>query len=556
MYNINMSNYILYKRKNPKGIYIALGISKGYGKGIGNLVGLGYWEEIKEKYSLQNIDDLKPIARLVPVGEDKIEVKTKFFQLLNPTSVETNVKNVGIELIYKVIKELDLFKGLPKTKHKSLEEVLEFIVATRIIQPRSYICQYKNKNDFLHKIDVKKSSIYNYFDTFLEYKNTILVNIYNKMQELTTRNTKLIHFDNTTVYFQSFSRDGLRKRGFSKDGKHDEDQIVVAMAVDNNGIPFHYKVFEGNTGDSKTLVKFLIEMQRIYKTKDTIIVADKGISQNANLRYLEQKGYKYIVQKRIDILGKEDKAFIVNDQGFVQENDYFTKSRFVQSIWAKNKNKKRYSDTFRKQFVYFSPSKQTLDKIKRQNLINKLEKKSINGELPLSALVPEYKKKYMDVDGKTVGRLNIEKIKKVANEDGFYMIETNITNIDSKEANEIYKGQWKVEEGFRTLKSAIEVRPMYVYKDEHIQSHVFLCFLSLIVLKYCIYKLKKFYKDNGEIQKLTMNMFIDALKLITITTKTVNGKVVSEIKNNLDPEHKELNKIYSDFQYVVDGLSL
>ncbi|ADC31499.1 putative transposase domain protein [Mycoplasmoides gallisepticum str. F] len=42
---------------------------------------------------------------------------------------------------------------------------------------------------------------------------------------------------------------------------------------------------------------------------------------------------------------------------------------------------------------------------------------------------------------------------------------------------------------------------MYVYKDEHIQSHVFLCFLSIIVLKYCIYKLKKFYKDNGEIQK-------------------------------------------------------
>ncbi|MFL1028551.1 IS1634 family transposase, partial [Mycoplasmopsis synoviae] len=51
MYNINMNNYILYKRKKAKEIYIALGISKGYCKGIGNLVGLGYWNEIKEKYS-------------------------------------------------------------------------------------------------------------------------------------------------------------------------------------------------------------------------------------------------------------------------------------------------------------------------------------------------------------------------------------------------------------------------------------------------------------------------------------------------------------------------
>ncbi|AQT41437.1 Mobile element protein [Mycoplasmopsis synoviae] len=57
----------------------------------------------------------------------------------------------------------------------------------------------------------------------------------------------------------------------------------------------------------------------------------------------------------------------------------------------------------------------------------------------------------MDVDGKTVARLNIEKIKKVVNEDGFYIIETNITNLNSKEANEIYNRQWKVEESFITL---------------------------------------------------------------------------------------------------------
>ncbi|MFL1028563.1 IS1634 family transposase, partial [Mycoplasmopsis synoviae] len=95
-------------------------------------------------------------------------------------------------------------------------------------------------------------------------------------------------------------------------------------------------------------------------------------------------------------------------------------------------------------------------------------------------------------------------------EDGFYMIETNIRNINSKEGNEIYNTQWTVKETFKTLKSAMEIRPIYVYKDKHIQSHVFLWFLSLVLFKYCIYKLKKFYKDNGEIEKLTVNMFIDA----------------------------------------------
>ncbi|APJ38495.1 hypothetical protein BLA55_02395 [Mycoplasmopsis pullorum] len=93
---------------------------------------------------------------------------------------------------------------------------------------------------------------------------------------------------------------------------------------------------------------------------------------------------------------------------------------------------------------------------------------------------------------------------------------------------------------------------MYVYKDEHIQAHVFLCFLSLIVIKYSIYKLKKFYKDNGEIQKLTMDMFLDALRLITISRKWVNYKFVSTITDNSDLSHEELNKIHKDFGYLIN----
>ncbi|MFU2193227.1 transposase, partial [Mycoplasma sp. 4079] len=283
---------------------------------------------------------------------------------------------------------------------------------------------------------------------------------------------------------------------------------------------------------------------------------DRGISQNANLRFLEQKGYKYIVQKRIDNLSEADKRFIIEDKDYMLEHEMFSKSRFVESVWANNRKKKRFNQTLRKQIVYFSPAKEKLDRIKRAFSIAKYEKKSINNVICLSDLVPEYKKKYMDVEGKTIAKLNYSKIKKIADQDGFYMIETNIPNLTAQRANEIYRQQWKIEESFRTLKSSLEVRPMFVHKDSHIQAHVFLCFLALIVLKYSIYKLKKFYEDNGEIQKVTMNMFVDALKLITVTTKTVNGKVVGEIINNLDPNHYELNKIYKDFSFVIENLSL
>lgn len=543
-----MSNYILCKTKKSKGTYLGLAVSNGFGKGISQMVGIGYWEDIKEKYSLSSLDDIKPLAKLIEVSTDKKGVKSKFFELLEPMSVRTNVKNIGIDLIYKVIKELELFSFLPNSKHKSLQEVLEFIIGTRIIFPRSYICQYKNKNDFMQGLNIKKSSIYNYLDIFLENKNTILLNLYDKLKKLTDRNEKVIHFDNTTVYFESFSRNGIRNKGFSKDGKHNEDQIVIAMATDNNGIPFHYKVFPGNTADSQTLITFLVEMKKIYNIKDVVVIADRGLSQSANIRFLEQKGYKFIFQKRIDNLNAESRNFIVQDKDYMCINNIFSKERIIESSW----NKKRFNGNYRKQIVYFSPSKETLDKVKRKNLIDRINKKSINGTICLSDLVPEYKKKYMDVDGVTVGKLNYDKIKKIADQDGFYMIETNILDLSAEKANEIYRQQWKIEEGFRILKSSLEIRPIFVHKEEHILAHVFLCFLSLVVLKYSIFKLKKFYEINGEIQKITIHKFIDALKLVTVTQKIVNDEVVSEITNNLDPSHKELNKIYSDFYNILE----
>ncbi|RIV16936.1 hypothetical protein D1113_00445 [Mycoplasmopsis gallopavonis] len=153
----------------------------------------------------------------------------------------------------------------------------------------------------------------------------------------------------------------------------------------------------------------------------------------------------------------------------------------------------------------------------------------------------------MDIDGKTVGKLNWEKIKKKESEDGFYIIETNILDLTPEKANEIYRKQWKVEENFRTLKSSLQVRPVFVHNEQHILAHLLLCFIALVVLKYCLYKLKKYYEINGEIQKVTLDLFVDSLRMMTITKKEVNGKVVQEIINDLDENHKENIKIYKDF---------
>ncbi|UWV84294.1 transposase [Mycoplasmopsis felis] len=89
------------------------------------------------------------------------------------------------------------------------------------------------------------------------------------MNEIRSNKTKKeeVFFDSTTIYFESFQREGLRIPGYSKDGKFKEDQIVMGMACDINGIPIFYKVFPGNTANVKTLIPFFNEFKLLFLTK-------------------------------------------------------------------------------------------------------------------------------------------------------------------------------------------------------------------------------------------------------------------------------------------------
>ena len=77
--------------------------------------------------------------------------------------------------------------------------------------------------------------------------------------------------------------------------------------------------------------------------------------------------------------------------------------------------------------------------------------------------------------------------------DGFYGILTNVEK-DLKSDEEIYDAYhqlWKIEECFRTLKSHLKIRPVYLRKPERIQGHLVLCFLTFAFERHLEIELKK-----------------------------------------------------------------
>lgn len=57
----------------------------------------------------------------------------------------------------------------------------------------------------------------------------------------------LLFYDVTTLYFETFTEDELRKNGFSKDNTSQQPQIIVTLMVTPQGFPVGYEVFSGNT---------------------------------------------------------------------------------------------------------------------------------------------------------------------------------------------------------------------------------------------------------------------------------------------------------------------
>ena len=46
-------------------------------------------------------------------------------------------------------------------------------------------------------------------------------------------------------YFETDKEDALRKTGFSKEGRHQNPQIVLGLLVSKGGYPLAYEIFEG-----------------------------------------------------------------------------------------------------------------------------------------------------------------------------------------------------------------------------------------------------------------------------------------------------------------------
>ncbi len=271
----------------------------------------------------------------------------------------------------------------------------------------------------------------------------------------------VVFFDVTTLYYEAFDEDEVRKCGFSKDCKHGQPQVMAAITVTIHGMPLAMRMFPGNTFEGHVLLPCLEETIVRFQSDDCVVVADSAMLNKDNLDLLEERELKYIVGARLGNLSQKLFQAIIKipkaDKTTIRLS--LTKKRFMVIAYSSKRARK--------------------DKHDREKQIKKAKEVLAKPE----KISQRYK--FIRLSKKKVHDLNQPLIKKAKQLEGLKGYVSNAKKLKDEEIVSKYAELWQVEKAFRMSKSDLKARPIFHTLRQSIETHLLLVFTALVNCQIC-----------------------------------------------------------------------
>jgi len=482
---------------------------------------LGYLDELEKLYDDPIAFCNQEIARLNDENlKDNAPLSFTIGRQERLDTNNSNRKNFGYAALSHIYHELEIDSFLTNRQRHSKEEydanaIMKLLAFSRLLYPASKKKTYENKERFFEKANFSLDDVYRCLSFFNKHKDALQLWIHERIKQHYHRNTSLVYYDVTNYYFEIDEQDELRRKGHSKE--HRSDPIVqMGLFMDTHGIPITYGLFPGNTLDKQTLIPMLGNIQREFSLGRIIVVADKGMTTGDNIAYALAAKNGYVLSYSIRGADKSFKDYVLDQTGYVVKNEEFKiKSRLYprEISVSTTGGKKKKIQVDEKQVVFYSTKYAAKAKAERagaiakaKDLIKHPSKYSQSTSMGAAKYVKNlsFDPKTGEVleDVKQLLRFNEEKLKQEEALDGYYAIVTSEYKESDERIIEIYRGLWKIEESFKITKSDFETRPVYLSREEHIQSHFLTCFVALVIARVLEYRMKGKHSVSAMIESL------------------------------------------------------
>ena len=462
----------------------------------------------------------------------------------------SNVREMGAEwMCYNTWQQLDLDKVLIDNGFSEHEvQLAQTQVISRAVNPASELATArwiqensavmeltgydpeKMNKDRLYKSALKLSSVKEKLEHHLSQKTNELFDIQDK----------IMLYDLTNTYFEGEKRNStLAKYGRSKEKRSDCKLVVLALVVNIFGFIKHSSVHEGNFSDCKDIEKVIDSLDYATGTNKPVVVLDAGIATKENLAIIRNKGYHYLCVSRTKL-----------------KNYVFDPSRLVVYLETKSKKEVVLKKILNPEYTDYcleitsemkakkEQGMKTQFETRYEDELNKIKasltkKGGVKLADKVNQRIGRAKQKYPSAQGrydiqlsydeknKTVTELvwtRIDKKDKDAMDNlGKYFVRTSMDMKDEVIVWNVYNTIREIESTFRTLKTDLDLRPIYHKKDESTIAH-----LNLGLLAYWLVNtIRRQLKRSGINHSWTEIVRIgNTQKVITTTGYNKAGKEI------------------------------
>jgi len=342
----------------------------------------------------------------------------------------------------------------------------------------------------------------------------------------------LFFYDCTTLYFESFTEDDLRRFGYSKDHKFNQGQVLLALLVTEEGLPVGYELFAGNMYEGDTFIIALEKLKDKYGIKEAVIVADSGLLSEKNIQAIKESGYQYILGARLKNLSKDWQNTILANTEFETHTVYYKekedKEKDVLRIKDYNYNTEpepepkpeaeteakikteaeTEAESGERLIISRSSARAKKDKSDREKALTKLMAKLAKSKKPTDLISNYGYKKYLKIEGKTSVSVNEDKVAKAELWDGLHGVFTNTarSELNAYAVFNQYHGLWQVEDSFRIGKHDLRMRPVFHWNPDRIRVHIAICFVAFSLIRFLQHHIKQELDERFSALRISMEL--------------------------------------------------
>jgi transposase len=397
--------------------------------------------------------------------------------------------------------ELDRFweQKLPRGRESvSWAQVLELLVVNRLIEPGSEFRLHRqwfdqSAMDVLLGVDftvAEKDRLYRCLDRILEHKQELFQHLQRRWKDLFDAQFDVLLYDLTSTYVEGEAElNPKAKRGYSRDGRPDCKQVVVALVIKPEGFPLAYEVMDGNTSDKTTLREFLNKIEGLYGKARRVWLMDRGIPTEAVLAEMRQPEREmfYLVGTPRGRVAKYEKHWL--DLPWQKVRDSVEVKLFSQDgelyVLAKSEGRQAKEIAIRrKKLARLLRKLRAMRRScpKRDQLLMRVGAAKTEAGRAFGFVKINLPKAGQAVTCETFTfQVDKTKLNEAQRRDGHYLLRTNLVAEDAAVLWDRYMQLVQVEAAFKCLKSELGIRPIYHQLEHRVEAHILIAFLA-----YCL----------------------------------------------------------------------